>query len=140
MSDNQKMTVSSDRVGQFIDIIADQAREAMHERSDDMLKAWHENIEEAEANEKPFPPLKIGIAAAVDIEAGTIETTVRFTATYQTTIKATMEDPNQLEFPNLSKEQKAAARFAEGIKKNMKKGESVTIEAGGKSATIQGES
>ena len=94
-----KITVSPDRIGYFLDTIADQAREAMHARADDMLRAWHENIEEATANEKNFPPLKIGIAAAVDIEAGTIETTVRFTAAYQTTIKATLDDPNQPELP-----------------------------------------
>ena len=98
---DSKMTISNDRMDSFIRTIAEQAAELMHERSGDILKAWHENIEEANANEKNFPPLKIGIGATVDLEAGTIETAIRFTATYQSTLKASLPDPDQPELPNL---------------------------------------
>lgn len=99
MSDDKKMTVSNDRMDVFLDTIADQAWEVMKERSEDMLKAWRENIEEAQANDKNFPPLKLSIGAVVDLDAGTIETTVRFTAIYQSSVKASLDDPNQPELP-----------------------------------------
>jgi hypothetical protein len=94
-------TISNDRMDSFIETIVTQAREAMQERSADILRAWHENIEESNANEKKFPPLKLAISAAVDLEAATIETTVRFSATYQSTITSKLPDPDQPEFPNL---------------------------------------
>jgi hypothetical protein len=94
-------TISNDRMESFIETIVAQAREAMQERSADILRAWHENIEESNANEKKFPPLKLAISAAVDLEAATIETTVRFSATYQSTITSKLPDPEQPEFPNL---------------------------------------
>jgi hypothetical protein len=90
-------SVSNERMSAFIETIVNQVREGLHEREDDILKAWHENIEEANANEKKFPPLKIGIASTVDLEAEKIETTVRFTATYQTSISEALPDPNQPE-------------------------------------------
>lgn len=52
--------ISNERMSAFLDTIYEQVRETLHERADDMLKAWHENIEEAQANEKNFPPLKVG--------------------------------------------------------------------------------
>jgi len=95
----EKMTVSNDRMDSFIETITEQAREVMRERASDILKAWHENIEEAEANDKGFPPLKLAVGAVVDLEAGTIETTVRFTTTYQSSLKSTLPDPDQPELP-----------------------------------------
>jgi hypothetical protein len=94
-------TISEDRMDSFIEIIINQAREALQQRKSDMLRAWHENIEESNANEKKFPPLKLAISAAVDLEAATIETTVRFSATYQSTITSKLPDPEQPELPNL---------------------------------------
>ncbi|MBB5351379.1 hypothetical protein HNR46_001615 [Haloferula luteola] len=85
----------------FLDTIADQVREALHERSDDILKAWHENIEEAQENAKDFPPLKVAMSAAVDIEAARIETSISFTAKYQTKLSAPLPDPNQPELPGV---------------------------------------
>lgn len=94
-------TISNDRMDSFIETIVSQAREAMQERSADILRAWHENIEESQANDKKFPPLNIAIKGCVDLEAATIETTVRFSATYQSTITSKLPDPAQPEFPNL---------------------------------------
>jgi hypothetical protein len=94
-------TISNDRMDSFIETIVSQAREAMQERSADILRAWHENIEESNANEKKFPPLKLAISAAVDLEAATIETTVRFSATYQSTITSKLPDPDQPELPGV---------------------------------------
>lgn len=85
----------------FIAVIAEQAKVAMSEREEDILKAWHENIEEANANEKPFPPLKIAIAATVDIEKAAIQTAISFTAKYTTTVTSPLPDPNQPELPEL---------------------------------------
>jgi hypothetical protein len=94
-------TISEDRMDSFIEIIINQAREALQQRKSDMLRAWHENIEESQANDKKFPPLNVAIKGAVDLEAATIETTVRFSATYQSTITSKLPDPEQPEFPNL---------------------------------------
>lgn len=89
--------VSNERMESFIKTITEQARVAMSERAEDMLKAWHENIEEAQVNETKFPPLKVGISAEVNLEKNRIETTVRFTATYQSSISTEIPDPNQPE-------------------------------------------
>jgi hypothetical protein len=94
-------TISEDRMDSFIEIIINQAREALQQRKSDMLRAWHENIEESQANDKKFPPLNVAIKGGVDLEAATIETTVRFSATYQSTITSKLPDPEQPEFPNL---------------------------------------
>jgi hypothetical protein len=94
-------TISEDRMDSFIEIIINQAREALQQRKSDMLRAWHENIEESQANDKKFPPLNVAIKGGVDLEAATIETTVRFSATYQSTITSKLPDPEQPELPNL---------------------------------------
>jgi hypothetical protein len=94
-------TISEDRMDSFIEIIIYQAREALQQRKSDMLRAWHENIEESQANDKKFPPLNVAIKGGVDLEAATIETTVRFSATYQSTITSKLPDPEQPELPNL---------------------------------------
>ena len=93
---SQIITIT-DRMDSFLETIASQAKTALFERKDDMLKAWHECIEEANANEKPSPPMKLGISATVDIEKAKIETTIRFTAVYSSTISAELPDPNQPE-------------------------------------------
>jgi hypothetical protein len=90
-------TITNERMEAFIDNISDQVREALHERAEDMLKAWHENIEEAQDNDKDFPPLKITMGAAVDISSAKIETTISFTAKYQTRICQALPDPNRPE-------------------------------------------
>jgi len=92
-------SISNERMDAFIATIVKNVRESMSERSDDILKAWHENIEEAQANEKNFPPLKISISATVDLEAAKIETVMRFTTVYQTSTRSPLPDPNQTEFP-----------------------------------------
>lgn len=88
-------------MGSFIDTIVNQSREAMMERLDDILRTWHENISESEVNDKKFPPLKISIGGTVDLEAEKIETTVRFSATYQSTISGSLPDPSQPELPGV---------------------------------------
>lgn len=97
--------ISNERMDAFLTTISEQVRTALHERSDDMLKAWHENIEEAQDNEKNFPPLKITMGATVDLEAVTIETTVGFVAKYQTKISARLPDPNQPDLPGTTEEE-----------------------------------
>jgi hypothetical protein len=94
-------TISEDRMDSFIEIIINQAREALQQRKSDMLRAWHENIEESQANDKKFPPLNVAIKGGVDLEAATIETTVRFSATYQSTITSKLPDPDQPELPGV---------------------------------------
>lgn len=89
------------RMAAFTTAICMQVRELLVEREADILKAWNENIEEAQENEKNFPPLKIGISATVDLEAAKIETAIRFTAVYQSSISQALPDPNQPEIPGL---------------------------------------
>lgn len=79
----------------FIETITTQAKMLLQERSADILHAWHENIEEANANESKFPPLKVSIGATVDIETAKIETVLKFTTTYQSKASAPIEDPDQ---------------------------------------------
>jgi len=100
ISNNQTMkTVSNDRMDSFIEAILKQARISLHERSDDMLRAWHENIEEAhEADEdKEAPPLKLGISATVDLGKNTVSTELKFTVNYKSKISEPLPDPNQPE-------------------------------------------
>lgn len=87
--------VSNERMDAFIVAIANQTKAALCERSEDLLKAWQENIEEAQENEKDFPPLKIGIAATVDLEADTVTTEIRFSVTYKCKLSSPLPDPNQ---------------------------------------------
>jgi hypothetical protein len=95
-------TISNARMEAFIDTISEQARTALHERLDDILKAWHENIEEAQEAEKKFPPLKLSIAATVDLENNNIETVLSFTAKYQSKISQNLPDPEQPQLPGLA--------------------------------------
>ena len=112
--------VSNERMDSFIEVIADQTRTALHERSEDLLKAWQENIEEAHGNEKDFPPLKIGIAATVDLEGETVSTEIRFAVTYKSKVSSPLPDPNQPEFPDFA-----------GKKISLKiTGKNTTVEAG----------
>jgi hypothetical protein len=132
--------INNARMSAFCDIIKSQAAELIDERANDMLKAWTESIEEATENEDKFPPLKIGIAATVDIEKAVVETAVSFTVKYKSKLSAPLPDPDQPEFPGImTPGEKAASRFIKGVQKGMKKGESVTIAtSNGKLATIHG--
>lgn len=107
--------IEKSRLAQFCDTIIMQAREALYDREDDILKAWHENIEEAQQNDKKFPPLKLGISATVDLEESKIETTLRFTAVYQSRIEAEIADPDQQELPGLGK---ALGKYVEAVIKD----------------------
>ena len=105
-------TVGNERMEAFIESIAAQVSQALHARSDDMLTAWNENMEEATANEKNLPPLKLSIGATVDLEKGTIETVLKFTVAYQEFISEKLPDPNQPEitgFPE-AKAKKSAGK------------------------------
>ena len=95
----QVTTISSSRMAEFANTIVRQVRESIYERESDILKAWHENISEAMENDDKFPPLKLSIAATVDLEANKIETTVTFTTRYKTTVSETIPDPNQPDLP-----------------------------------------
>ncbi len=99
----------------------------------DKLKAWQESIYEAGENEVKFPKLKVGMSTTVDLESNKIETTVRFTTTYQTTISTALPDPNQPEIPGLNTAKKAAEKFVNQVKKS---GASVEIIAGEKGVII----
>ena len=79
---NQLKTISNARMSEFISTIVRQVETCLVERESDILEAWHENIEEANENEKKFPPLKLSIASSVDLEANAIETSVSFTVKY----------------------------------------------------------
>jgi hypothetical protein len=102
--------------------ITRQVRELISDREADILHAWHENIEEAQSNEDKFPPLKLSIAATVDLEGAKIETALTFTTRYKTTKSSPLPDPNQ---PDLT-----------GFLDAIPSGGSVTIETGGKSVEI----
>jgi len=122
MRDN---TITPSRLQEFCNTIIMQAREVLYEREDDILKAWHENIEEAQQSDKKFPPLKLSLGATVNLEDSTIETTLRFTAVYQSSITAEIPDPNQ---PELS----AVVAAVKKMKKDLAKdGASVVIVTNG---------
>ncbi len=93
--------IGNERMDAFCNSIGKQVAELLHERSDDILKAWQESIEEAQNNEDKFPPLKLSIGATVDIEAAKIETALSFTTRYKSTVSSPLPDPNQ---PELFKE------------------------------------
>ena len=88
-------TISNERMEAFIQTISNHALSLMQERSEDLLKSWNENIVESDANQTPFPPLKIAISATVDIQKAAIETKIRFTSTYQSELKSELPDPSQ---------------------------------------------
>lgn len=92
-------TISNARMAEFCNTIVRQTREALLEREQDILDAWHENIEEANENEKKFPPLKLSISATVDLENNAIETAVSFAVRYTSTIREELPDPNQVVMP-----------------------------------------
>lgn len=129
---NQVTTISNERMKAFVDTIVMQTREALVEREQDILRVWHENIEEAHENEKKFPPLKIGISATVDLENARIETVVSFTAKYSTTISTELPDPNQPELPAFAKNLKEG----ESVEIITPSGKGVKIEHGGKVTKI----
>lgn len=94
-------TINNERMAAFIATIIKQTQVILHERADDILKAWHENMEEANANEDKLPPLKLSIGSTVDLESAKIDTAVTFTTRYKTTLSAPLPDPNQMELPKL---------------------------------------
>jgi len=124
----------------FCDTIKSQVSELIDERADDMLEAWQESIAEANDNEAKFPPLKIGIAATVDLEKSVVKTVVSFAVKFQSELVAPLPDPDQPELPGVSPAEKYAADFVKRTQKSMKKGESMTISMpDGPSATIHGQ-
>jgi len=120
-------TISKSRMAEFCDTIVRQVRECLVEREEDILAAWHENIAEANENEKKFPPLKLSIAATVDLEANCIETTASFTVKYSSTIKEQLPDPNQAVM-NFA----ATLKPGESVEITTPTGNGVKIESGGK--------
>ena len=139
-----KMTISNARMDAFIDAIASGVREQLTERQEDILKSWHANINEAHENETPFPPLALSMSAKVDLEANAIETVIRFTTTYKDTLKIPLPDPDQPELPGVAVQEAAMGKkfrktFNDAVAKSLKKGESMTIDAGdGNAVTIKG--
>lgn len=112
-------TISNDRMHSFIEAILNQTSQALHERSEDLLKSWRENIEEAQDNEKGLPPLKIGIGATIDLEADTVSTEIRFVVTYKSKISEPLPDPNQPEIPGFgAMEISVGGRLRGGIRKD----------------------
>lgn len=83
----------------FIEKIQSQTGTILRERSADILRAWHENIEEAQECEKPLPPLKLAISAVVDLEDNAVSTELRFSVVYKTKLTSPLPDPNQLDLP-----------------------------------------
>jgi len=79
--------------------IVKQVTELLDQREDDIAKAWRENIEEAQSNEKNKPPMTITFASSIDIEADKISTKISFTAKYTSAISEPIPDPNQLKLP-----------------------------------------
>ena len=92
-----KLQVNNERMNQFCETIATQCRTAVFERSEDILKAWQETILESQDEEGTFPKLKLGFGVTVDLEAGKIETKIRFTCAYKSIISDDIPDPNKLE-------------------------------------------
>jgi hypothetical protein len=139
-----KMTISNARMDAFVEAISTGIREQLAERQEDILKSWHANIKEAHDNETPFPPLTLSMGAKVDLEGNAIETTVRFTTTYKDTLKIPLPDPDQPELPGVAAQEAAMGKklrktFSDAVAKSLKKGESMTIDAGtGKPVVIQG--
>lgn len=86
---------------QFISSITTQIHTILHEKKDELLKSWNENIEEAQNDEKDFPPLKVGIASSVDLEKSLVTSQVTFLTTYKTKLSEALPDPNQMDL-NLS--------------------------------------
>lgn len=93
--------VGNDRMRAFVETIISQVERSLEARTDDMLAAWNENMEEAHANEKNLPPLKLSIGATVDLEKGNVETVLKFTVTYQESVSEKLPDPNQPEIPGI---------------------------------------
>jgi hypothetical protein len=98
--------ISNNRFQTFAESIIEQCRELIFERESDILAAWQENIEEANTNDKPMPPLKLSLAASVDLEKNAISTKLSFTASYQSVLTSQIPDPNQLKFEAIEKEVK----------------------------------
>lgn len=96
-----KLTVNNERMGQFIDTITAQVGEILTERSDDILKAWAETIDEAVSDEADFPKLKVAFGSVVDLEASKIETSIRFTVAYKSSVSTEIPDPNQPDLPGI---------------------------------------
>ncbi len=90
--------ITNQRMDAFITSIAKQAKELLHERADDMLASWQENIEESQNNDdKKFPPLKVSIGATVDIESAKIDVEIKFSSTFKSKSSVSLPDPDQPE-------------------------------------------
>lgn len=120
-------TISNARMAEFCNTIVRQTREALLEREQDILDAWHENIAEATENEKKFPPLKLNISATVDLEGNAIETAVSFTVKYTSTIREMLPDPDQTLLPFA-----ASLKPGQSVEITTPSGNGVKIEHGGK--------
>lgn len=94
--------ISNERMDAFISTISKQVKTVLQERGDDILKAWHESIQESVDNEDKFPPLKLSLSATIDLEKNQAETQLTFTTRYKSSIAESLPDPNQPEFPAMS--------------------------------------
>lgn len=94
--------INNQRLGQILDKAADQLKTLMHERGDDIQKAWNETIEEAHENEKDsLPALKLGLGVTVDLEDDSVESTIRFNCAYTSKVSSKLPDPNQPELEGM---------------------------------------
>lgn len=94
-----------ENIEEYIEKITSHVRELLHERSEKLLEAWQESINDAldEDPEAKIPQLKIGISAAIDINEhpARVSTQISFAARYVSKMSEQIEDKNQLkiEFP-----------------------------------------
>ena len=92
--------ITNQRLGQILDQAAEQLKTLMHERVDDIQRAWNETIEEAHENEKEsLPALKIGLGVSVDLEDDSVESVIRFSCAYTSRVSSKLADPDQMELP-----------------------------------------
>lgn len=91
--------IKNERLEQFIEVIIEGLRASLFARSEDILKSWNSNMEEACENEAALPPLSLSMSAKVDLEKNNISTKLRFSSTFMEVTFNDIKDPNQSELP-----------------------------------------
>lgn len=91
--------IKNERLEQFIEVIIEGLRASLFARSEDILKSWNSNMEEACENETSLPPLSLSMLAKVDLEKNNISTKLRFSSTFMEVTSNDIKDPNQSELP-----------------------------------------
>ena len=89
-------TITNDRLQQIAQEAATKLPELIGEREKDILKDYHNAVEDAHNNgDEKIPKLKLGFALDYDLQTGMLDVALKWTVTRKESDSVLLEDPDQ---------------------------------------------